>query len=76
MDGHIVGVRRIVDQREPSDDVALDGIGDVVDGVRAIGEAEVNDCGSPSGLIGIGAGVGEEGVGRCGRGLVRLFVIL
>ena len=43
VDGHSVRVRGIVHEREPLDDVALDGVGDVVDGVGAVGEAEVDD---------------------------------
>ena len=43
VDRHIVRVRGIVDESEPLDDVALDGVGDIVHGVGAVGEAEVDD---------------------------------
>ncbi len=43
VDGHIVRVRGIVDESEPLDDVALDGVGDIVHGVGAVGETEVDD---------------------------------
>jgi hypothetical protein len=43
VNGHIVRMRGIVDESEPLDDVALDGVGDVVHGVGAVGEAEVDD---------------------------------
>ena len=31
-------------ESEPVDDIALDGLGEIVNGVGAVGEAEVNDC--------------------------------
>jgi hypothetical protein len=43
VDRHIVGVRGIGDEHEPLDDVALDGVGEIVHGVGAVGEAEVDD---------------------------------
>ena len=36
--------RRAGHKCEPVDDVSLDGLGEIVDGVGAVGEAEVDDC--------------------------------
>ena len=63
MDGHVVRVRRIVDEGEPLDDVALDGVGDVVHRVGAVGEAEVDDGGDVGGEVGAGPRIAPEKVG-------------
>ncbi len=43
VDGHCLGMGGIIDEHEPLDDVALDGVSDIVDGVGQVGESEVDD---------------------------------
>ena len=45
MHGHVVRMRRVVHQRKPFHDVALDGVCEVVHCIGAVGQAEVNDGG-------------------------------
>ena len=43
----------IVHEDQPLDNVAFDGVGEIVDGVGAIGEAEVDDGGGAGGSGGV-----------------------
>ncbi len=45
MHGNIVGLRRVIHEEEPLHNVALNGVRNVVHGVRAVGETEVDDGG-------------------------------
>ena len=74
VDRNTVGVVGIGDEGEPLDDVALDGLGQVVHRVGSVGEAEVDDgCGmrvrgvaAPEKVRGVEIVVGPER-GRAGR---------
>jgi len=50
MNGKALACQGFIHEGEPFDDVAFDAVGEVVYGVGAVGEAEVDD--------GVGAGVG------------------
>ena len=56
MHGHILRVCRIFHERKPLHDVALDGVRQIVYGVGAVGESEVDDRRGPR----IGAVVAPE----------------
>ena len=79
--GHIVRTRGIVDESEPLDDVALDGVGQIVHGVGAVGEAEVDDGRgvrvvrliAPEEIGGVQVVVGPER-GECGEKRRKLGV--
>ncbi len=43
MNRHIFGVRGVLHQVDPADNVALNGLGQIVHGIAAVGKAEVDD---------------------------------
>ena len=56
---NVVGVSGIVDEGEPLDDVALNGVGQIVDGIGAVGQAEVDDGRG----LGVGCRIRPEQIG-------------
>ncbi len=59
VDRDIFAVFGVAHEDEPFDDVAFDGLGDIVDGVGAVGESEIDDGGG----AGARAGVAPEEIG-------------
>jgi len=59
VDGDTIAGIRVVHQDEPFDDVALDGVGEIVDGAGAVGETEVDHRSS----MRCGGGVAPEEIG-------------
>ena len=67
---HVIGMTRIVHQDQPLDDVALDGVRQIVNGVGAVGKAEVDDGRGAPEDIGAGTCIAPEEI-RCVKVIVR-----